>query len=571
MTTRTRTLARFALTLTAALGIFASCDGFAKESRLDNTFRPAKVKSVKGAAAGDIRAAIAKRLAGARPKLITDDQWGHAKELYAHYDGSPLWLDGDGLRERRTKTLMTALLNADADALALDAYPLQDLRRVLVSLRDAKEPSAELLADVDVTLTTTYVMLGEDLLIGQVSPRSVSQDWHIEHTPAQVDSTLDRFLRDRDFDVSLTRMRPEYEEYTALQKHLERYREIVAQGGWRPVPEGKTVKPGDPIPAQRLQALRDRLRREAYLTDDSASDSGVMRGSVYDREVAGAVALFQSEHGIVVDSALGPETVKSLNVPAEYRLGQIAANMERYRWMPRNPGYKYVVVNVPAFRLEAFENGTKAMEMKVIVGAEYENRNTPAFADSMQYVVFRPYWNATDNIMENELWPKVSADPSYLERNNYEVVTEGGKQRIRQRPGEKNALGLVKFMFPNTFDIYMHDTPDQELFDKDVRAFSHGCIRLEQPERMAEWVLGWSPQQVQDAMHSDRDDRRVNLERKVAVYIVYFTTYTRGGRLHFGNDLYNRDAALVERVKNGAQPTVAAVDAVKALRELAED
>jgi murein L,D-transpeptidase YcbB/YkuD len=189
----------------------------------------------------------------------------------------------------------------------------------------------------------------------------------------------------------------------------------------------------------------------------------------------------------------------------------------------------------------------------------------------MQYVVFRPYWNATDNIMDNELWPKVEADPTFLRRNNYEVVSENGKRRIRQLPGKENALGLVKFMFPNTFDIYMHDTPEQELFDKDVRAFSHGCIRLEQPQRMAEWVLGWSPEEVREAMEADRDDRRVNLKQKVAVYIVYFTTDVRDGRLHFGNDLYNRDAALVERVRNGAQPTVAAIEAVKVLRELAGD
>jgi murein L,D-transpeptidase YcbB/YkuD len=562
---------RFTLAMGTVSVLATGCDRFAKESQIDRTFEPAKIKSVKGVSAAKIRGVIAARLDGARPKPITETQWSHAKTLYEDYDGNPLWLDGDGLRERRTKTLMTALLNADADALALDAYPLEELRRVLSELRDAKEPTPELLADVDLALTTTYVMLGEDLLTGQVSPSSVSQDWHIEPTPAQIGSALDRYLQDREFDVSMTRMRPEYNGYSALQKELERYRQISARGGWQPLPEGKTVKPGDPIPAVRLQALRDRLRLEGYLTDDSASAPRAGGRAVYDREIAGAVALFQLEHGIVVDSALGAETVQSLNLPAEYRLGQIAANMERYRWMPRTPGDRYVLVNVPAFQLEAFENGAKAMEMKVIVGAEYENRNTPAFSDSMQYVVFRPYWNATDNIMENELWPKVGTDPTFLERNNYEVVTEGGKQRIRQRPGEKNALGLVKFMFPNTFDIYMHDTPEEELFDKDVRAFSHGCIRLEQPEKMAEWVLGWSPERVQKAMQTGPDDRHVNLDRKVPVYIVYFTTYTRDGRLYFGNDLYNRDAALVERVRNGAQPTVAAVEAVKALRELAED
>jgi murein L,D-transpeptidase YcbB/YkuD len=577
MPTFVRNLSRTFVAIATASALVTACD-FQKEpersetgGEIDDSFEPAKVESVKGVPAAEIHAAIEKRLDSARPKPISQSQWGHAKKLYAEFGGNPIWLDSDGLRERRTKTLMTALLNGDADALALDQYPLDELRRVLSELLEAKNPSAELLGDVDVTLTATYVALGQDLLTGQVDPGTVSQDWHIAPTPAQIDSALGRFLRDRQFDVSVTQMRPEYEEYKALQKQLGRYRQIIARGGWQEVPEGKAIKPGDSTSADRLTALRERLRVEGYLGGDSATTDTARAGRVYDRALAGAVAQFQREHGIVVDSALGKETVQSLNVPAEYRLGQIAANMERFRWMPRALGAKYVLVNVPAFRLEAFEDAKKVMEMKVIVGAEFEDRNTPAFSDSMQYVVFRPYWNATDDIMEKELWPKVETDPTFLERNNYEIVTEGGKQRIRQKPGDKNALGLVKFMFPNTFSIYMHDTPEDGLFAKDVRAFSHGCIRLEQPEKMAEWVLGWTPEQVREAMNSTRDDRHINLKEKVPVYIVYFTTFIRDGRLHFGNDLYNRDRPLVERVKNGAEPTVAAVQAVKVLRELAED
>ncbi len=573
MPTYLQNIPRFAFSLPVLLAVFTACDNFGSKSagEIDRSFEPASVDEVRDVPIGDIRTAIDKRLEGARPKTTTAAQWTYAKKLYENHDGNPLWLDGDGLRERRTKALMTALLNADADALALEAYPLDELRRMLSALGETRTPDAGLLADVDVALTTMYVMLGDDLLTGQVNPRSVSQDWHIEPTSAQVAAALDRHLRDARFDLSMTQMRPEYEEYAALQEQLERYRKLVASGGWQSLPETKTIKPGERAPAGYLTALRARLSVEGYLKHDSSRAAGAPGESVYDDALAGAVAMYQREHGIVVDSALGAETVKSLNVPAEYRLGQIAANMERYRWMPRTLGEKYVIVNVPAFRLEAFENAQKVMEMKVIVGAEFANRNTPAFSDSMQYVVFRPYWNATDNIMDNELWPKVETDPSFLERNNYEVVSEGGKRRIRQRPGPKNALGLVKFMFPNTFDIYMHDTPEQELFDKDVRAFSHGCIRLEQPEKMAEWVLDWSPEKVREAMESDRDDRRVDLAQKVAVYVVYFTAYMRDGRLHFGNDLYNRDAALIERVKSGAQPTVAAVEAVKALRELAND
>ena len=573
-----RYISRAAFVFAFLTVLTSGCDRFSKEPQrsetggeIDVSFEPVKVDHVKGVPAAEIHAAIDKRLDGAAPKPITKTQWQHAKKLYEEYDGNPLWLDDDGLRERRTKTLMTALLNADADALALDEYPLEDLQRVLSTLLEAKRPDAKLLADVDVTLTATYVALGEHLLTGQVDPSKVSQDWHIVPTPAQVDSALGRFLRDRQFDVSMTQMRPEYEEYKALQRQLMRYRQILARGGWQPVPDGKAVKPGDRSTIDRLTALRERLRVEGYIGGDSKpADSGAA-DAVYTRELAGTVAQFQREHGIVVDSALGKETVAALNVPATYRLGQIAANMERYRWMPRTLGDKYVFVNVPAFRLEAFEDAKKVMEMKVIVGAEFEDRNTPAFSDSMQYVVFRPYWNATDSIMEKELWPKVESDPTFLERNDYEIVTEGGKQRIRQRPGDKNALGLVKFMFPNTFSIYMHDTPEAKLFDKDVRAFSHGCIRLEQPEKMAQWVLGWTPEQVREAMHNGRDDRHVTLKQKVPVYIGYFTTFIRDGRLYFGNDLYNRDRPLVEAVKNGAQPTISAVQAVRLLRELAED
>ena len=587
-----RTACALALTLAAA----SACDklgsiGTRSESggEVDRSFEPAKIKSVKGVPVAEVRTAITKRLGQSRPKPISEQQWTHAKKLYEEYSGNPIWLDGDGLRERRTKTLMTALLNADADALALDAYPLDELHRLLSELLKVKRPSAELLGNVDVVLTATYVTLGQDLLTGQVDPSSVSQDWHIRPTPAQVDSALGRFLRDTRFDVTVTQMRPEYPEYKDLQRQLVRYRDLIAKGGWDSVPDGKALKPGDPAPVERLTALRERLRVEGYdagsgeepkATDASPkSRSGSSRPAkaasagmgVYDRVLAGAVAQFQREHGIAVDSALGKETVQSLNVPASFRLGQIAANMERYRWMPRSLGAKYVFVNVPAFRLQAFDEGKPVLEMKVIVGAEYEDKNTPVFSDSMQYVVFRPYWNATDSIMAKELWPKAQADPTFLERNDYEVVTEGGKQRIRQKPGDKNALGLVKFMFPNTFSIYMHDTPEDMLFQKDVRAFSHGCIRLEKPEAMAQWVLGWTPEQVKQAMETGPDDRHVNLKQKVPVYIVYFTTFMRDGRLYFGNDLYGRDGPLVAAVKNGAQPTPSAVQAVRLLRVLAED
>jgi L,D-transpeptidase YcbB len=188
------------------------------------------------------------------------------------------------------------------------------------------------------------------------------------------------------------------------------------------------------------------------------------------------------------------------------------------------------------------------------------------FSDSMQYVVFRPYWDVTDSIAIKEIYPKAEDDPTFLERNNYEVVRGEGKERIRQKPGPGNALGLVKFIFPNDFAIYLHDTSEQELFDKDMRAFSHGCIRVERPEQLAQWVLGWSADSVQRAMQGEKDDNRVNLPQKIPVYIVYFTTYVRDGELYFGNDLYDRDDTLIRAVAGGATGS----DAARRIEELRE-
>jgi len=207
--------------------------------------------------------------------------------------------------------------------------------------------------------------------------------------------------------------------------------------------------------------------------------------------------------------------------------------------------------------------------MKVIVGQDYEDKATPVFADSMEYVVFRPFWNVTPDIADKEIFPKLASNPGYLEANDMETYQEGGATRVRQRPGPKNSLGLVKFVFPNDFNIYFHDTPNGELFNKDVRAFSHGCIRLEHPDQLAQYALGWPSDKVNEAMQTGANNTQVKLPRKIPVYIVYGTAYIRNGELYFGNDLYDRDAALVKATAEGAIPSPQSVQAVQALRRIA--
>jgi murein L,D-transpeptidase YcbB/YkuD len=406
-------------------------------------------------------------------------------------------------------------------------------------------------------------------------------------------------------------MRPQDPDYEALRTALVQYRTLSGRpDSWPQVPEGRAVKPGEPDRAERIAALRARLTAEGLLTaggaqtadstpaasavpvpnaigGDTAARSDAGAGpagtraaaprrarpprpgeAVYDAALAGAVATYQARHGIVVDSVLGAGTVQSMNRPPAYRLGQIAANLERHRWMPRSLGQRYVLVNVPAFRLEGYDGGRKAIDMKVIVGEEYEGRRTAVFSDTMTTVVFRPYWFVTDDIANQELWPKQRANPGYFAEHDYETFQEGGQTRIRQKPGPENSLGLVKFLFPNGFNIYLHDTPNDALFAKDVRAFSHGCIRLEKPAEFASWVLGWPADSVQRAMQTEPDDKSVKVPKRLPVYITYFTAYLQDGQLRFGNDLYDRDAEMMQAMPAEAGQRPEMVRAVEVLRRL---
>jgi L,D-transpeptidase YcbB len=559
-----------------AVTFLAACSkdnpGDAGKPEADAPWSPTKLTSVKGVPATAIEATLKKKLAGSAPAKINDEQWGHTRRVYKAYGENPLWLSNDGLHGDRAFALANSVLQAEQDGMRMDAYPVGALAQAMAGIEQTKSPTAEQLADADIILTASFVALGEDYLTGQVDPKSVAQNWHIDPQEENVDSALVRGLRTAAIDKAIATMRPQEPDYSALRKQLDRFQQISVKGGWPAVPAGKPVKPGERMDAPRIAALRQRLTLEGFTVPAAEAVQPAGRSATpagtYDRELAGAVAQFQAHHGIVVDSMLGEETVTSMNQSAVYRASQIAANLERLRWLPRQFASRYVYVNVPAFRLTAYDAGNKALEMKVIVGEEYEDKATPVFSDVMETVVFRPYWNVTDDIAEKEIFPKMRADGGYLSEHNYELYREGGKTRVRQRPGEKNSLGLVKFLFPNDFNIYLHDTPNRELFDKDVRAFSHGCIRVEKPNELAQWVLGWDGGKVDAAMHAS-DNRSIKVPQKIPVYIVYGTAYIRDGQLYFGNDLYDRDDKLVAQLFRGALPTPETVQAVQALRRIA--
>ncbi len=551
--------------LATALVFAAACrkPQHASGGEVSRNWTPAQQGSYMGVPAPEVHAAIATRLGGPAPAPLTRDQWTHVVRLYGTFNQSLLWLDDDGVHQPRVKALLLALAAADSDALRLDRYPLAELSQALAEI-DGKQPAAEQLADADVLLSSAFVVLGEDLLTGQEKPSDFAQAWHINPMEERVDSALVLTLREDDLAGGLVRMRPEDPSYDSLRVRLARYREVVANGGWPPISSGRALRAGDSGSPTRVAALRARLTAEGYL-----SDSAPQR-EMYDKPLAAAVKDFQMHHAIGASGVLTEETVTALNVPADYRAAQVAANLERHRWLPRSLGTRYILVNVPAFTLTAFDSGQKALEMRVIVGKDYEDKATPVFSDSMEFVIFRPYWNVTPDIAAKEIFPKEEADPGFLASQDMEVYNDHGRRAVRQRPGPKNALGFVKFMFPNDYNIYLHDTPNHELFRKDVRAFSHGCIRVEKPSDLAQWVLGWSPDRVDAAMHGS-NNHQVDLPHKVPVYIVYFTTYVDDGQIYFGNDLYDRDNKLVKQMQGVAVSTPETVQTQRALRALAGD
>lgn len=515
-------------------------------------YTPGTATVVRGVNMADVKVALASRIDSAKaPSWVSAARWKRVKKLYESFGTVPLWLEADGVKERGD-ALLKALEEAPTHALTTDGYPLDSIKAVVQSDNVMKAATAQALADADVLLTAAYVAYASDMLMGQVDPKTVSQAWNIPARISEVDSSLIRSLQSPSMAEGLAAMAPADSSYSVLKDAYARYQALAKSGsGWTPIPAGVAVKPGGTIALTRLSLLRQRLAVEGVLSD--TTQPAATTDAKYSGTLVDAVKLFQERHGLATTGILGKATLEALNVPVTERVQQIASNLERHRWLPRSLGSRYIYVNVPAFRVEAYDSGQKVLEMKVVVGAEYQGRATPVFSDSMEFVVFRPYWNVTDAIAANEIFPAINRDPGYLDRGNYEIYNDKGKRRVRQKPGGANALGMVKFMFPNDFNIYLHDTPAKALFEQADRAASHGCIRLEHPDQMAEFVLGWDNAKVRNAMDNGGDNRTVNLPKKIPVYIVYFTTYARDGQLYFADDLYGRDDDLEEQVGDSAQ------------------
>ena len=492
--------------------------------------------------------------------------------LYSMNGWRPVWTSG-GLPTRDAREALELLRTARDRALEPEDYDVPALERRLAELSRGGSAPARDVAWAEMALTVGLLRHLSDVHIGRVNPRTLAVGINVQ--PKKLD--LARVVREAVAAHrvgSLVRdVEPRFAQYRSLLLAHARYR-ALADSQLPLVKAPRTAKPGDRF--ADVATLRRRLVAFADLTPaDLAASSG---DTTYDARTVAAVARFQARHGLAPDGVLGPATVAAVNVAPAVRVKQLAMAIERIRWLPALDDGPFIVVNVPSFELYAFDamggEGTPSLIMNVVVGKAGAGRATPLFEDEMRYIVFRPYWVIPPGIMRSEILPAVRRDRGYLARNDMELYqgdgdngraiattsanlarVASGALGIRQRPGPRNALGPAKFIFPNDHNVYLHGTPAIDLFSLARRDFSHGCVRVQDPAALAEWVLRdrerWSRAQVEAAMQG-RPSQRVDLARPLPVTIYYTTAVVRpGGIVAFYGDVYGHDARLERALAKG--------------------
>ncbi|MGA7318664.1 MAG: L,D-transpeptidase family protein [Silvibacterium sp.] len=485
----------------------------------------------------------------------------HFQHAYETSNFAPLWLNGNQPTPQAT-AIIVLLQNSLHKGLNPDDYDAGRWQARVDGLKTANDPA---LAEFDAAMTVGLMRYISDLHIGRVNPTHFNFGIDIETKKYDMPQFVTQDVQHAvDVQAVLDQVEPNYDGYKRTEVALQHYLELAAKGDGPPVPDvAKSVAVGDAYPgtaqlAARLQLLGD-LPANATVNTDA---------HIYDASLSGGVKSFQERHGLTPDGKLGKDTVQQLNVPLATRVVQLNNALERWRWLPPQFPQPPVVANIPEFVVRGFDADHKvAFSSNVVVGKAMRTQ-TPVFAKDMKYIVFRPYWNITPSITRGEIVPHLTKDRSYLARKNMEitdssgkVITDGavsdavlaqlraGKLMVRQKPGKDNSLGLVKFIFPNENNVYLHSTPAQELFSRSRRDFSHGCVRVEKPAELAAYLLRdqppWTLEKVQQAMQSGPDNQQVNLKTPVPVVIFYLTAVVEeDGSVHFFDDIYGHDKSL---------------------------
>jgi L,D-transpeptidase YcbB len=442
---------------------------------------------------------------------------------------------------------------------------------------------------LELRLTDALIATAGALYAGSTGPGSQDPTWHLPPNRLQPDA-LRAVFAGREMPADLfSRLPPQNAEYRRLRDALAAYRALAAAGEWERLPDGPTLRPGDSAP--EVAILRRRLVQEGYQEGHQEGHQEGQQGGdpvsaqveaspeFYDPALAEAVKGFQARHGLLEDAEVGPRTRAALNVPLAVRIAQLRVALERRRWMPRQEQGRFLLVNTAGFRLTLYENGQPDLEMRVIVGLPDKKWATPSFTAPVRYLVLSPYWNIPRNILHDEVLPDALADAEYLGRKGIRVLDGDGTEvalspeelqelgaqkgafpyRLRQDAGPGNALGRIKLMLPNRYDIYLHDTNRRSLFQRSYRALSHGCIRLERPFALAARLLGgdWDEAKLEAAAETARN-RTLSLPEPVPVTIVYLTAWVDAdGTVQFRDDHYQRDGILMASFRTAADERLA--------------
>lgn len=477
------------------------------------------------------------------------------QRFYAARNHQPVWITSEP-ELALLEIALTFIANAESEGLDSHDYQLQQLQQLLQQIGQSLPAAIEL----EIRTTHALLILARDLSRGRFTAAKADEDWHIPQASFDAVAFLREAIKTNRLQQSLNDLPPKQLNYQLLKQTLARYQTLAnSHIEWVHIPSAPSIRPGDTHP--NIPLIRQRIA-QAYAADGAGEyHITPVASEHYDDELVTAIQAFQAQHGLNTDGVIGKNTIRALNVPLDRKIRQLRINMERLRWLPRNLGERYALVNTAGFRLSVVEKDKPVLAMRIIVGRDY--RSTPTFNGKLSHMILNPYWNVPDSIARKDLLPKQQSDPSHFASLNIKIFPNHNRNGeaidpdtidwqaikhrfpyvLRQDPGKNNALGRIKFMFPNSFDIYLHDTPSKSLFQRDVRTFSSGCIRLEKPLEFAAFALG--KQELPEKFLADMESGQtttVHLPKPLPIYLVYITAWIdEQEKLHFSPDIYDRD------------------------------
>ncbi|MBW2406158.1 MAG: L,D-transpeptidase family protein [Deltaproteobacteria bacterium] len=488
--------------------------------------------------------------------------------FYQQRDFLPAWCSDKGILPQ-AESLIMEIKDAYNEGLIPDDYHLANILSLIEKIKHIQDlgntVNPELWTDLDLLLTDAFMLFASHLLAGRVNPETIHTDWTVSIPTTDLTNILQSALNENQIKKALTDFRPHHTGYLGLKTYLAHYRNIVTEIHELPLLDGARFQKGDK--GRSVERLRGRLTLLGDLhADDRDPDD------IFDETTEKAVRRFQKRHGLNQDGIVGPLTLNMLNISLQQRIRQIELNMERWRWIPRNIGDRHLIVNIADFKLWVTENHRREIEMRVVVGRPY--RRTPVFTAKMTFMVINPYWNIPQRLAIKDILPEIQRNIHYIEQQKIKVFKDWSKHaeeidpktiawnkieprnftyKLRQDPGPKNVLGRMKFIFPNKFAVYLHDTPKRSLFNENDRDFSSGCIRVEDPIRLAVYLLKddsrWTRERLMEAIENGTP-QVVEVKRPLAVHLQYWTAWVdEAGQLNFRHDIYDRDRPLDRALK----------------------